>query len=847
MAPSATESLTLPVLGMSCASCQHHVETALREAVGVESARVDLMAHRASIVFDPARIAPAQLVEAIRAAGYDAVLPRPGASTETPSNSLEAGAERKALAALIAGAAAMLLGMPLGTSQKMGALDHALMRLLPWLFALPPELLRWFLLLLTAAIMVWAGRGIYLSAARGLRHGTTNMNTLVSLGTGVAFLYSAYATLWPAPDRQVYFDAVLLILGFLLLGKALEARAKRRALAALDALFRLKPATARRIRDGVEAVVPLEEIQPGDSVLVLPGERFPVDATIIEGRTTVDESMLTGESTPLDREVGGRVLAGSLNYDGAVTCRAESLGEATLLAQITRMVAQAQGSRAPMERLADRASSIFVPVVLALAVLTFAIWLTATASLQMALAATVAVLVVACPCAMGLAVPAALTVAVGRGAQLGVLFKGGEALERLVHLDVIVLDKTGTLTVGRPVLEAVHLLRPAAENSDSEQDSGLNPRINSGKSAGTLASDKLSQEIPAAILHFSAVATGRGRAEDDLLRLAAAAEERSNHPLAHAIVDEAKQRGLSWPPAEEVQILPGRGLTAKVEGHDCLLGNEALFQEFFIPLPEGIAPPKPGVTRLWMALDRVAAGCFDARDALRPDAAGAVAALRATGLRVLMLTGDSAAAAAPIARQAGIAGIEAGATNDRSSSLGIEAGAPSDGSSPLEWEAGLDPAGKLARIRALQQSGLRVAMVGDGINDAAALAQADAGIAMGTGADLAQEAGDVLLLRAQPADIPAAIDLARSTLRIMRQNLAWAAGYNLLGIPLAAGAFYPHFHILLSPWLAAAAMALSSVSVLANSLRLRGWAPAVRQTLGTCGAADARSALAKLR
>jgi Cu+-exporting ATPase len=371
----------------------------------------------------------------------------------------------------------------------------------------------------------------------------------------------------------------------------------------------------------------------------------------------------------------------------------------------------------------------------------------------MALAATVAVLVVACPCAMGLAVPAALTVAVGRGAQLGVLFKGGEALERLVGLDAIVLDKTGTLTVGRPVLTAVHALEDRTEN--------------------------------------------------DLLRLAAAAEEQSNHPLAHAIVDAAKSRGLAWPSADDVQVLPGRGLTAKVEGSDCLLGNEALYKEFLIPLPTDAPPPEPGVTRLWMALDKVPAGYFDARDSLRSDAAEAVAALRHAGLRVLMLTGDSAAAAAPIAQQAGI----------------------------TEIEAALDPAGKLARIRALQQSGLRVAMVGDGINDAAALAQADAGIAMGTGADLAQEAGDVLLLRARPAAIPAALDLARSTLRVMRQNLIWAVGYNLLGIPLAAGALYPSFHILLSPWLAAAAMALSSVSVLANSLRLRGWAPAVRQTL----------------
>ena len=731
---------------MTCASCQHHVEEALRSTAGVESARVDLISNRATVVFNPSVTAPAALLQSIRAAGYDAVLPRPDASSsQVTSNADATGIERKAAVTLISGAAAMLLAMPLGT--EMGALDHAVMRLFPWLYALPPEPLRWSLLVLTVVIVAWAGRGIYLSAIRALRHGNTNMNTLVSLGTGVALLYSAYATLWPAPGRQVYFDAVLLILGFLLLGKSLEARAKRRALAALDSLSRLRPATARRTRDGLETIVPLDEIQPGDSILVLPGERFPVDATILKGRTTVDESMLTGEPTPLPREPGGRVLAGSLNYDGAVTCRAESLGEATVLAQITRMVQQAQSSRAPMERLADRASSIFVPIVLALAAITFAVWLIAAHSLPLALANTVAVLVIACPCAMGLAVPAALTVAVGRGAQLGILFKGGDALERLIHLDAIVLDKTGTLTVGRPVLAGIHPLASHAEN--------------------------------------------------DLLRLAAAAEERSNHPLAHAIIDAARERNLVWPPAEDAQILPGRGLTAKVEGHDCLLGNEALFDEFSIQLPNGIPPPEPGVTRLWMALDNASAGYFDARDALRPDAAGAIAALRRAGLRVMMLTGDSTAAAKPIAQQAGI----------------------------TEVESSLDPAGKLARIRALQAEGLRVAMVGDGINDAAALAQADAGIAMGSGADLAQEAGDVLLLRARPSNIPAALDLARQTLRVMRQNLAWAIGYNLLGIPLAAGLLYPSFHILLTPWLAAAAMALRYVCVLANSLRLRRWRP----------------------
>jgi P-type Cu+ transporter len=737
---------------MTCASCQHHVEEALCATAGVESARVDLMAHRASVVFDPKLAAPEQLVEAIRGAGYDAVLPREGDGGARAEDSTS-GATTKAWVTLTAGAVAMLLAMPLET--KMGAVDSFLMRALPWLYTIPAPALRWFLLVLTAVVVAWAGRGIYASAGRALRHGTTNMNTLVSLGTGVAFAYSAYATVRPAPGRAVYFDAVLLILGFLLLGKALEVRAKRRALAALNSLSRLRPATARRLVDGVQTVVPLEELRPGDSVVVLPGERFPVDATILEGRTSVDESMLTGEAMPLERAMGGRVLAGSLNYDGAVVCRAESLGEQTVLAQIARMVDQAQSSRARMERLADAASAIFVPVVLGLAAVTLVAWLVATHSLPLALANTVAVLVIACPCAMGLAVPAALTVAVGRGAQLGVLFKGGEALERLAHVDAIVLDKTGTLTLGRPVLERVITLqRPKDQGTE-----------------------------------------GPGERENELLRMAAAAEERSNHPLAHAIVDYSSALGLKWEAAHGVRVFPGRGLSARVEGHECLLGNEALFSEFLIEMPKNVAAPEPGVMRLWMAVDGAAAAYFDARDALRPDAAAAVVALRAAELRVLMLTGDTTAAATPIAQQAGI----------------------------TEVEASLDPAGKLARIRALQQDGLRVAMVGDGINDAAALATADAGIAMGSGTDLAQEAGDVLLLRAQPMAVPAAIELARQTVRVMRQNLAWAVGYNLLGIPLAAGALYPAFHIRLTPWLAAAAMALSSVCVLGNSLRLRGW------------------------
>ena len=741
------ETLELPVLGMSCAACQHHVQEALEATAGVESARVDLMAHRANIVYDPALASPDGLVRAIRSAGYDAVLPREGAQDASQEDTLPHSNELKASATLIGGTAAMLVAMPLGTHT--GSVEHWMMRLLPILFAVPATFLRWSLFFLTLILLIWAGRAIYLSALRGLRHGATNMNTLVSLGTGVAFLYSTYSTVFPAPGREVYFDAVLLIIGFLLLGKVLEARAKKRALAALDSLSRLRPVTARRVENDVETIVPLELVRIGDMVHVLPGERFPVDAEIVDGRTTVDESMLTGESTPQLREAGGRVLAGSLNYDGAVLCRAESLGESTVLAQITRMVTQAQSSRAPMERLADRASAIFVPVVLTIAAVTFTIWMLASHSLEMAIANTVAVLVIACPCAMGLAVPAALTVAVGRGAQLGVLFKGGEALERLAHVDVVVLDKTGTLTIGHPILTAIR------------------PYI--------------------------------GYDENELLRMAAAVEEKSNHPLAHAIVDAAKARGLFWLPAENAQVVPGRGIRARVEGYNCLLGNDEFLRESSLRTTDGIPPAKAGITRLWMVLDDMTVGCFDTRDALREDSVSAVATLRALGLRVMMLTGDTAAAAAPIANQVGIA----------------------------EVEAGLAPLGKLERIRNLQESGVRVAMVGDGINDAGALAQADAGIAMGTGADLAQEAGDVLLLRPLPSSIAASLQLARATLAVMRQNLLWAVGYNFLGIPLAAGLFYPQFHLMLSPWVAAAAMAMSSVSVLSNSLRLRQWQPTI--------------------
>jgi Cu+-exporting ATPase len=472
-----------------------------------------------------------------------------------------------------------------------------------------------------------------------------------------------------------------------------------------------------------------------------PGERVPVDGIVLRGATTVDESLLTGESQPVAKSVGDALIAGSLNYDGAVEYRATAIGEESRLGQILRLVEQAQSSRAPMQQLADRVSAVFVPAIIALAVATFLAW--SFFDLSRAFAIAVAVLVVACPCAMGLAVPAALTVAIGRGAQLGILFKGGEALERLATVDTVLMDKTGTLTEGKP---SVVNIEPAP-----------------------------------------------GWTDDRLLQLASSAEQRSEHPLARAVLRAAEVRGLTLLPIEGFHALPGMGLEATVDGVQVLAGNARLFEQRGITIP---APAlEAGATPLHIAHRGLYAGTLLCRDALRKDAVSAIAALRELHLQPVMLTGDTAASAQPLA-----------------ATLGIR-----------EVYAGLSPEQKLERIRELQQRGARVLMVGDGINDAAAIAQADSGISMGSGTELAREAGDAILLHSDLAAMVAALRLARATRRIMKQNLGWAAGYNLLAVPVAAGVLFPAFGILLSPAVASAAMALSSVSVLLNSLRLRRW------------------------
>jgi Cu+-exporting ATPase len=735
-------TITLPVIGMSCAACQSHVERALRSTAGVSDATVNLLSNSARVSFNPAIAQPEDLIASVRESGYDATLPVDPTTGPVDTAGDEGPLRAKAIFTLAGGVLVMLL---------MSA-HHWFAPAAPLLFEISPRTLEYVMLAITLAGMVWGGGIIYRQAWTAAIHGGTNMNTLVALGTGAALAYSLAATMMPGLFRRhglhpdVYYDAVLLILGFLLLGRWLDARAKRRTLDALHEFMKLQPQSARVLRNGQQVEVPLAQVTPGDIVILRPGERVPVDGLVLSGVTSIDESLITGESVPVNRKSGDRVIGGSLNFDGAIEYRATSVGADSVLGQMMRLVEEAQSSRAPMQQLADRVSAVFVPIVLALAAATFLVWFFAGGGTGRAFAVAVAVLVIACPCAMGLAVPAALTVAIGRGAQLGVLFKGGESVERIARIDTLVLDKTGTLTAGKPQVVVVQ---------------GLN-----------------------------------GASEEEVLALASALEQRSEHPLARAVLDASARRSLTIPAANEVRAIPGKGIVGFVGAQRIAAGNAALLVDLGISLPAASAA-EPGTTTMYIARAGAVIGVIQARDTLRATAPAAIAGLRRLGIGSAMLTGDTLATAEAIARDAGIDQV---------------------------W-AGLLPDQKLDKIRQLQSQGLRVGMAGDGINDAAAISQADAGLAMGTGADLTREAGDAILLHAEPRQILDAVLLARQALRIMRQNLGWAFAYNLLGIPIAAGVLYPAFGILLSPAIASAAMALSSVSVLSNSLRLRKFTP----------------------
>jgi Cu+-exporting ATPase len=774
------EKITIPVSGMTCAACQARVQRTLSKQPGVRDATVNLMLNNATVEYEPTAQTPESLVEAIRATVYEADLPRPEADVFDEQEEQDRLYERefrslrlKAGVSLAVAAIAMVISMPLMSAWShvgsgpadpfmgwmMRHLDPALAAALPWLYAVPPQALSYLLLVLTAGVMAWAGRHFYVGAWSAFRHHSADMDTLVAAGTGAAFVFSAIATV--APDffiargvmPDVYYEAVLFIIALVLVGNTLEARAKRQTSAALRALVALQPEVARVLRGGVEVEVPVEEVQPGETVLVRPGERVPTDGEIVSGASAVDESMLTGESMPVPRTVGDAVIGGTINRTGSFRYRATTLGSASVLARIMRLMREAQGSRAPIQRLADRISGIFVPVVISLAVVTFAIWylLAPEAPLVRAFAAGIAVLIIACPCAMGLAVPTAVMVATGKGAELGILIKGGEALQRAGDVDTVVLDKTGTVTEGRPTVTELR------------------------------------------------IAEGSPVSDERLLTLAASLEHVSEHPLAAAIVEYARARSLPLLSATEFQSITGLGAAARVDGSEVVVGNERLLAERGIDAASlreaaGVLSGRAH-TSVFVAVDGQLAGLLAIADPIREGSRRAVARMLEMGLEVVMLTGDAAHTAEAVAREAGIGRVVAGVL----------------------------PEGKLAEIRRLQGEGRVVAMVGDGINDAPALAQADVGIAVGAGTDVAVEASDVALMRSDLAGVAAAIALSRGTMRVMRQNLFWAFAYNVVGIPIAAGVLYPAFGLLLSPILASAAMAFSSVSVVSNSLRLRAW------------------------
>ncbi len=770
---------------MTCAACQSRVQRTLQKQPGVDDAVVNLMMHNATVTYHPEAISPERLVTAIRDSGYGAELASPDqtAFEEQEAREAEQSTEflqlrSKAVVTGLVGVVAMIVSMPLmgrsamATGHEAAAADpfiHWAMRVLdppmraalPWLYAISAQTLTLLLLAATVFVMLWSGRQFYTRAWAAFRHHSADMNTLVAVGTGSAFVYSLFATIAPGffvsrgVAADVYYEAVIVIIAFVLTGNAFEARAKTQTSNALRLLVRLQPKTARVIRkSGDEIELPVEQVIRGDVVLVRPGERIPVDGTVVSGESAVDESMLTGESLPVHKVAGDRVIGGTVNRTGAFEYTATTVGTDSMLSQIVRLMRDAQGSRAPIQHLADRISGVFVPVVIGLAVLTLITWLVVgqmagmNAPVVHAFAAALAVLIIACPCAMGLAIPTAVMVSTGKGATLGVLIKGGEALQRAGDVTTVVLDKTGTVTEGRPAV------------TDVLEVSG-------------------------------------SRSREELLILAASLESRSEHPLAEAIVRHARELSLDVSAPAAFQSVTGRGAIGTVSGALVAVGNQTLMREQQIDVSALAADAErlaaEGKTPMYVAVDGAIAGVIAVADPIRSSSRAQVTRLRAMGLDVVMLTGDNQRTADAIARSAGI----------------------------TEVVAGVLPEGKVDEIARLQREGKVVAMVGDGVNDAPALARADVGMAVGGGADIAVDAADVVLMRGDLKGAADAIALSRTTMRTMKQNLFWAFAYNVIGIPIAAGVLYPAFGVLLSPVLASAAMAFSSVSVVGNSLRLR--------------------------
>ena len=737
---------------MTCASCVNRVERFLRRTDGVLEANVNLATEQAHVRFDPAAVDRTQLEQAVEAAGYsvraeardaDAVALSLAQATEQDDKRRQGEQRRlgaEAVFALSAGLVMMALSLWPPAGLQLGQLN--------------------LLLILPASLVQFvAGRRFYSAAFRAARHGAANMSTLVVIGTSAAWAYSTAVALWPDAiagtgiEPMTYFDSAAVIIGLVLAGRWLEARAKSATAGAVRRLVSLQPRTARLVRPGGDVDVPLANVRVGDLLRVRPGDSVPVDGRIVEGSSALDESMLTGEPLPVAKGVGDEVIGATMNTTGSFVFSATRVGRETVLAQIVRLVEQAQGSKAPIQRLADAVTGWFVPVVLLIAAATFVVWLAfgPEPRLTFALINAISVLVIACPCAMGLATPTAITVATGKAAESGVLFRGGEALERAARIDTVVFDKTGTLTLGRPEVVAV---------------------------------------LPAP-----------GSTEDELLSTAAAAEIGSEHPLAAAIVARARGAAIEIPVSEGFQATAGYGVHAHVSGREVVVGNARLMSDHGLDAPEleailaaGLRHPASVGTRVFVAADSRLLGLIVVGDSIRPQAAEAVRLLKQRGIDVWLLTGDQGNVARAVAN-----------------TVGIEAN---------HVIAEVLPSEKQAQITQLATQGRRVAMVGDGINDAPALAQAELGISVGTGTDVAIEASDITLVGSDLRLVPSALDLAKGTTRVIRQNLFWAFAYNIVLIPVAMGALFPIFGILLDPVLAAGAMALSSVTVIANSLRL---------------------------
>ena len=746
--PSASsERVDLPITGMTCAACAARIERSLEKAEGVEEASVNLATERATIQFDPAVTGLEKIVETIRGAGYDAIVPSaPGVAPAEAEDQIARVRREEYQRLRMKFLVAVILALPV----LVIAMSHGRIAALDFPGA------RWLQLYLTTPVVFYCGAQFYRGAWAALRHRAADMNSLIALGTGTAYVYSVFAVVTGMRDSMgmpmpVYFEAAAVIIALILLGKMLEARAKGSTSEAIKRLITLQSKTATVLRNGNEMELPIERVVPGDMILVRPGEKIPVDGIVREGASAIDESMLTGESLPVEKESGASVFGGTINRTGSLTFEATKVGRETMLARIVEMVEKAQGSKAPIARMADVVSGIFTPVVLSIAIATFAAWFVLApveTRFTLALVNFVSVLIIACPCALGLATPTAIMVGTGVGAEQGILVRSGESLETAHRVSTVVLDKTGTITRGEPVVTEI----------------------------------------------FSAAGS-----EADLLTLAATAESDSEHPVAKAIVRAAREKGIAFPRGSGFRALPGQGVRAMVGGRDVIIGNPAL-----------IAAEKIDTTTVASSVDRIAAhggtpvivvvdgeirGVIGVADEIRAESPAAIAAMRRMGLDVIMLTGDNARTAEAVARRAGIEKVRAQVL----------------------------PADKAAEVARIQAEGKLVAMVGDGINDAPALAQADVGIAVGSGTDVAIEASDMTLLRGDLRRVVTAIALSRATIGTVKQNLFWAFIYNVIGIPVAAGVLYPVTGWLLSPVLASAAMSLSSVSVLANSLRLKSF------------------------